>query len=39
MFGIQYKNIGHADIWKNVAHNQEKNQSIEVDPAMAEIME
>lgn len=39
MLGIQLKSIWHADIQKNTAHNQEKNQSTEIDTTMAEITE
>lgn len=39
MSGIQTKIIGHAKKQENINHNQQKDQSIETDPELTEILE
>lgn len=39
MLGIQVKINRHAQKWENMNHNQEKNQSIETDPELTQMLE
>lgn len=39
MFCIQKKSVRHVGKQKNVAHKEEKNQSIEIEETMTEIIE